>query len=222
MPIHIPSERRRGSARATRLPLIALALACVGVAAEAAAQQPSAGHRIAVGGEAPAGVTTVSPHSGPAGSVVEVRAEALPADTRVQIMVGALRSGFEVVAVTRTDGQGRLAGGDAHRISVPDWVQSDRSYVVIVTDLEYNPLAVADVFHATDARGRVVREGRIEEVAPCPALTNDAGELYFLTGGTTGMRIGDQVVVEGEVVDSEACGKATTLRVRAVRPLPTR
>lgn len=217
MTIHPPAG---GTRRLVGAALVAL---LAGGAGEARAQHPAAGHRVAIGGERLTGVTTVSPAKGPAGSVVTVRATALPPGTPVQVMIGALRSGFEVIAITVTDEEGNISIEDSLSLTVPDWVASDRSYLFIVTDRQYNPLAVADVFHVTDANGMVKRAGRImHEPTDCPVLTNDAQELYFLTGSPGEVSPGEEVVVEGPIVDTEVCGKGTTIEVRRLRKRPAR
>lgn len=212
-----------GTRRIARAGLFALSLVVLGGTGKARAQHPAAGHRVTIGGERLAGVTTVSPASGPAGSAVTVRSAALPPGTPVQVMIGALRSGFEVVAITVTDEEGNLAISDSVTLTVPDWVESDRTYLFIVTDREYNPLAAADVFHVTDANGMVTRAGRImHEPTACPTLTNDADELYFLAGNAAGLAPGEEVEVAGPIVESEACGRGVTIDVREIRRRPGR
>lgn len=207
----------------TGLAALAACAVAAGGAAEAHAQHPSAGHRVAIGGDRLAGVTTVSPGSGPPGTMVAVRAVSLPPGTPVQLMIGGLNSGFEVIAITVTDEEGNLSMEDSVAVKVPDWVERDRTYLFIVTDREYNPLAAADVFHATDAEGMVQRAGRIMfEPTSCPALTNEADELYFLAGSAGEVSPGEEVVVEGPIVDSEACGPGTTIEVRQLRRRPVR
>lgn len=210
----------RGTRRiASTAVLLPLALALLG----ADRSELSAQHRVQVGADRPAGITTVTPHSGPVGSVIAVQARSLPAGVPVQIMIGALRSGFEVVAAAVSDEEGVLAGsGLAERgtfpVTVPEWVQNDRSYLLILTDREYNPLAVADVFHPTDANGWVLRKGRISNLeTECPTLTNESDELYFLGGDTGALAVGDEVVVEGTIGDSELCGPGTTIDVMQIR-----
>ncbi len=217
MTTHRPARAFREVPRAALAALLATAL-IAGGGTPASAQHPTAGHRVAVGGDRLVGVTTVSPSNGPPGTVVAVRAQSLPPGTPVQVMIGALQSGFEVVAITVTDEAGNLSNADSVGITLPDWVQSDRSYLFMVTDRSYHPLAAADVFHPTDANGMVQRAGRIMyEPTDCPALTNQAEELYFLAGDPGEVKPGEEVVVEGPIVKSEVCGPGVTIDVRQLR-----
>jgi hypothetical protein len=84
---------------------------------------------------------------------------------------------MEVLAQGVTDASGMVD----LRIQVPEWVETDRSYLIVVTDLGYQPLAEATFFHPTTPDGRLTRTGRIQVVGPCTLLVaND--RRYVLYG----------------------------------------
>jgi hypothetical protein len=138
-------------------------------------------------------------------------------------MMGALRDGFEVIALGLTDENGKFDGLDSLQVEVPQWVTPDRPYLIIATDAEYRPLAAADMFHPTDASGMFTRAGKVGlQAGSCPVLTGEADEIYFLNGITSGLSSGDQVKVVGRAVESGPCGKGTTIEVHRVERVPPR
>lgn len=217
--------------RGRRLTISAAALACAvlaGGAVDLSAQsghphddndQPvsghtGAGHRVVSGGVVYPGLATMIDRSGAAGALLRLHAQQLPPDRDVQVMVGALRDGFEVVQTLRTDSEGRIHGQDTVKVTVPEWVKNDRPYLVMITDLEYNPLAAADMFHPVAADGGLVRKGTIRREDPaCPTLTGEGEELYFLVGDTGALVAGEETVVRGRLVEPGRCGNATTIEV---------
>jgi hypothetical protein len=176
----------------------------------------TSGHLVVLGGETNPGSVSVMPRSGTVGTEIKLTPKGLPANAQIQIMMGALRDGFEVVQTATTDEGGRIRGQDTVRIEVPEWVKTDRPYLVMITDLSYNPLAAADMFHPTSAEGTLVRRGTVTYQDPsCPMLTSEGGEIYFLVGNTTGIIAGKDMVFRGKVVDDQRCGKTTTIEVRS-------
>jgi hypothetical protein len=121
-----------------------------------------------------------------------------------------------------TDDAGKIGGMDSLQVTVPDWVTQDRPYLVIVTDVNYNPLGSADMFHPTDATGMLARTGKVSlQSTSCPILTGEADEIYYLTGITSGLQMGDRIRVVGRPVESTACGKGTTIEVQKAERLAT-
>lgn len=193
-----------------------LALAVLG-ASGASAQS---GHRVPVGGTDHPGTVSVTPRSAAVGDVVWIRTANLPPTTSVQFMLGALREGFEIVVTRVTDEAGRMDGQDSLQVTVPEWVTTDRPYLMIVTDTAYNPLGTADVFHPTDANGILRRVGDVKlEGTGCPVLTGQAEEIYFLIGDTSTIRTGDRVKVIGRAVESGACGAGTTIEMQQIEKM---
>jgi hypothetical protein len=203
-------RRRRLTAMALLAPLT---LGAIAAAADDAAAQ--GGHRTVVGLMPMAGSTTITTRSASAGAKIWIRTANLPARTEMQIMMGALRDGFEVISTTVTDDAGKIGGMDSLQVTVPTWVTQDRPYLVIVTDLNYNPLGSADMFHPTDRNGLLARTGRVSlQGTSCHVLTGDADEIYYLTGITSGLQMGDRIKVVGRPVESTTCGKGTTIEVQ--------
>ena len=204
--------RRTGSAAAG---LVAALL--LGIAGDAAAQDPGAArHRVPITDSVYTRVTTVLPRSAAPGDEVTVRARLLPAVTPVQISFGGTRSGFEVVAQVMTAVSGELA--ERITVRVPKWAERDQTYLFIVVDMYFKPLAASDVFHVTDRDGRLLRRGRItDEAAPCQALRGEDGELYYLTGRIGEWATGDAVTVEGTIAASATCRDGTTIQVSRIQ-----
>jgi hypothetical protein len=165
------------------------------------------------------GVATLGTYYGPAGTTVKIATKNLPRDMQSQISMGAMRDGFEVIKTGYTDMSGRFNGRDTVEVTIPDWVRNDRPYLVMVTDLQYNPFAPAEMVHPTDARGLIVRRGVIKQEAQggCPTLTGEAGELYFLMGDLAGAHVGDRARVQGRPVQNSRCGTGTTIEVSSTR-----
>lgn len=216
MTIHPNRMRRRLSKAALYTPLV------LGVLASAQGASAQGGHRTMVGLMPTSGSTTLGTRSGPVGSKIWIRTASLPAGKEVQIMLGALRDGFEVVTTRMTDENGKFGGMDSLQVEVPSWVKQDRPYLMIVTDTDYNPLGSADMFHPTDQNGTLVRSGRVSlQATGCPVLTGDAEEIYYLAGVDSGLQAGDRIKVVGHPVDSSTCGKGTTIEVQKVERVPT-
>ncbi len=155
-------------------------------------------------------IESMSPRSGPPGTVVTLRSTNMPAITPVRIGVGALRFGFEEVAQVMTSDRGVLS----ITVDVPEWAQRDLIHRFIVFDFYFNPIALSDIFHVTDADGMVLRRGQLTaEGVECPALRGDDGVLYTLTGSLAEFKAGDEVIVEGRIAETSMCMQGTTIQV---------
>jgi hypothetical protein len=217
MRIHRPTPSQGAFARHLLPAALAVALAAGGAAVAAAQERPT--------GHSPEGPVTnpmrpivASPSSGPPGTVVTLRPMHLPAVTPVQVSIGGTRSGFEVLGQMMTDQQGELTGPVSFR--VPDWTERDRTYVFMVLDLYFKPLAASPVFYVTGEDGTVLRQGLIAEGgASCPTLQDEEGVSYALTGATQQLQPGDSVAVEGIVSDRSGCREGPSIEVRRVRRL---
>ena len=216
---HFAARRRRLDLPALLLAPLAFGLMGAG-AVDLAAQ---GGHRVSVGGTPATGTTTVTPRSAAPGETVWIQTAYLPPATPIQLMVGALRDGFEIVVSRVTDEAGRFNGLDSLEMTVPEWVTWDRPYLMIVTDTEYKPLGSADMFHPTDQNGMLKRVGTIQQEATgCPFLTGEADEIYFLVGNTSSLRTGDKVTIVGRALESSPCGTGTALEVLEIERVPGR
>jgi hypothetical protein len=164
-------------------------------------------------------VTTISPLVGPPGTAVTVRAEFLPAVTPVQISLGGIRAGFEVLYQVMTTKEGELS--EDVTLQVPIWAEPDRTYVFMVLDLYFAPLAVSNIFHVTAPDGTVIRKGPVTtEGQRCPAMRGETGELYTLSGDYGEVEPGDHVVVQGVLTETSVCGQGATLEVRRIERSP--
>jgi hypothetical protein len=63
--------------------------------------------------------------------------------------------------------------------------------------------------------GTVTTEG-----VECLALRGDDGQLYTLIGDLAGASIGDEICVEGQLVEISICQQGTTLNVENVAAAP--
>lgn len=192
---------------------------CGGVR-DVAGQEPDAvRRRIPITDSVYTRITTFAPRSGEAGTEVAVQTTSLPALTPVQITIGGTRSGFEVLSQLMTDRDGEISD----TVRIPAWTKPDGTYMFIVVDMYFEPLAASDVFHVTGPGGTVLRKGRImDEGTECPRMRGADGELYTLSGATEQLEPGDYVIVEGTLAESPDCGQGTTIDVIRVRPDPSR
>ncbi len=99
------------------------------------------------GADAGKASTSISPASGPPGTVVTVSAIGLPADAPVVIGVGAPRSAYEVLDRARTSGDGTVLA----TVPVPAWADGTGRLVFVV---------------ASPERGLKVRSGPFEVTGP--------------------------------------------------------
>jgi hypothetical protein len=175
------------------------------------------------GGERGGPAITVEPLRGPAGTEVRVSARHFPADAVLDVGFGPPRSEYQVIARTRTGGDGSTAAV----VRVPRDAAPGRPYVFVVA---YPPTLVrvtSDTFRVTpepvggamepDTAGGVRVTGRLtDEGVECPALRGDDGQLYTLAGETGGFRPGDRVTVAGAVAEMSFCMQGTTISVRSI------
>ncbi len=157
---------------------------------------------------------TISPQSGGSGTEVTVSAINLPAITPVQIGIGAIGTGFEVLHQLMTNPRGEITD----TVQVPRWVTTDRSHVFIVFDIYFRPLSMSEPFHVTDRNGLFSRAGRISrQDAACTTLVADDDQLYSLHGDLRGLRPEDEVIVQGTLAEASACGQGTAIDVVRIR-----
>jgi hypothetical protein len=184
----------------------------------------SGGHSTVVGGHASTGTASVFPNNGRTGAVIRVATKDLPVQSSAQISFGAMRDGFEVIKTGFVGDDGRFNGRDTVEVTIPDWVQNDRPYLLMITDLAYVPFAPAEMVHPTDASGLIRRKGvvRQEATGGCLTLTGEADELYYLTGETEDLALGSEARVEGRVAQNTRCGTGTTIEVTTGRMVAQR
>lgn len=212
-----PTPRHRVHKRlALALPL--MAILSWGGTEQAAAQDPSGRRDPSIADSVFGRFIVISHRSGPPGTEVTLQPMYLPSVTPVQISIGGTRSGFEVLGQMMTDQQGELS--EAATFKVPEWAERDRTYMFMVLDLYFKPLAASSPFYVTGPDGTVLRQGRItSEGKSCITLRGEGDELYSLKGRTGQLELGDSVVVEGPIVDSPGCSQGTVIDVVRIQRL---
>jgi hypothetical protein len=159
---------------------------------------------------------SISPRSGPPGTVVTVASALMPHITPVRVGMGATRIGFEALAELLTS----VNGDFSVNVTVPEWARWDRNHRFILFDFYFNPIAASDAFYVTDAEGRMRREGQISAAGSCPAIEDTDGERFALVGDSQSIErypVGQRVVVTGTFVEGSQCGDVPTLRVTEIK-----
>jgi LysM repeat protein len=167
-------------------------------------------------------VATVTPTSGPAGTVVAVSASGFRASTKLRLMAGAKVASLQEFQQVTTDSRGNATAN----VRVPDWATSYGTLVFAYETLDGKLRAVTDTFRvaavpsppapSNDIRvtGTLTREG-----VECQALRGDDGKLYTLTGrGLGDFFPGDRVRVDGKIAEVSNCMQGTTITVTRIVP----
>lgn len=171
-------------------------------------------HPTAVAPEEIRHIQSISPQSGPPGTMVSVSTLNLPFEAKVHVGVGAMGQGFEALAEAE---QGRL-GEIATRVAVPEHATWDRPIVFVAFNAIFAPIGMSDPFHVTDREGRVQRIGEVTSTADgCVVFRDQDDYEYELTGDTDGLEEGDRVRVEGVFFNTGPCTDGPTIGVSAVR-----
>ncbi len=189
------------------VPLAALLLGAPGIDAQA--------HPTSVAPEEIRHIQSISPQSGPPGTLVSVSTMNLPYEARVHVGVGAMGQGFEALAEAQ---QGRL-GEIAVRVRVPEATPEDRPIVFIAFNAIFAPIGMSDPFHVTDEEGKLRRRGEVvSKEDDCVLFRDQDGYEYELTGETDGLEIGQPMRVEGFFFNTGPCFDGPTIGVSAFRP----
>jgi hypothetical protein len=160
-------------------------------------------------------IQSISPRSGPAGTIVSVSTLNLPFEARIHVGVGAMGHGFE--ALTETP-QGRL-GEIAARVAVPENAPLDRPIVFIAFNAIFAPIGMSDAFHVTDDEGRIQRRGEVvSRDDGCIVFRDRDGYEYELTGAMDGVPSEGGVRVEGVFFDGGVCTDGPSIGVEELRP----
>ncbi len=155
-------------------------------------------------------IQSVEPRMGPPGTAVEIYTENLPPQARIHVGVGAMRAGFEALA----EGTQQIWGEVSATVTVPDYANRERPLVFILFNGIFSPIGISDPFHVTDEEGMVQRTGRItDEGLECLTMRDNDQYLYVLSGDLGGLAPGDEVVVEGTIGLSGACGDVDSIEV---------
>ena len=89
---------------------------------------------------------TISPTSGPPGTDVEVIGRGFPPDTSVEIGIGRVDSEYDVIARAQTDADGEVET----RITIPDFVEAEDQWVIVVAAEQLPMRAVSGEFDVTE------------------------------------------------------------------------
>lgn len=190
---------------------VVLSSAAAGIAAGPLQAQA---HPSARAPEAIRHIQSISPQSGPPGTMVSVSTLNLPYEARIHVGVGAMEQGFEALAEVQ---QGRL-GEIATRIAVPDHVDWERPIVFVAFNANFAPIGMSDPFHVTDDDGRVRRRGEvISRSEDCVMFRDRDGFEYELTGAVDELEEGSPARVEGVFFNTGPCSDGPTIGVSVVR-----
>jgi hypothetical protein len=137
------------------------------------------------------GSVAISPTSGPAGTTVDVVARGFPPNTAVEIGIGRVDSEYDVVAQARTGSGGRVST----QIVLPDFVEPEDDWVIVVAAEDPPVKAVSDVFDVTGAAGPA------ETPTPGGALFTRV-DIFLIALGDDGQR-GPEVGCDDSVVPVE-------------------
>lgn len=159
-------------------------------------------------------IQTVTPGSGPPGTVVSLSTLNLPLEARVHVGVGAMQKGFEALVEAEQGEWGEIAV----RVTVPSEWTWDQPLVFIAFNAVFAPIGMSDPFHVTDQEGRIRRSGTISEVRDgCLMLEDEYEYTYALTGDAGDLAVGDEVTVSGVYLAQSPCYDGSTIGVAEVR-----
>ncbi|MCG8470064.1 MAG: hypothetical protein MJB57_17955 [Gemmatimonadetes bacterium] len=158
-------------------------------------------------------IQSVTPLSGPPGTLVSVYTENLPLQARVHVGVGSTGAGFEALG----EGTQTEFGEVTASVRIPDGATWDKPLVVIIFNGNFSPTGLSHPFHVTDGAGRVQRRGLItEEGGPCATMRDGDGYLYALREAPNDLRPGQMVTVEGRYAETSECGEVSTIEIARV------
>lgn len=209
---------KKPRARALRHSIMALAFTSLFVidsmGAEPAAAQSIGGRRVLTA-TIQRRIDTISPTSGPPGTLVRVETQDMPVITPIRVGIGAMRTGFEAFDELLTGQEGEFAV----TVEVPQWATWDRVHRFIVFDIYFQPIALSDYFHVTNYEGLIRREGEIHETAgACAELQDTEGLQYALVNlPDDDYDPEERMIVEGRIMEGEACGLPMAIDVVRVR-----
>ncbi|MDH3269990.1 MAG: hypothetical protein OEN56_01580 [Gemmatimonadota bacterium] len=160
-------------------------------------------------------IQSISPQSGPPGTLVSVSTLNLPLEARVHVGVGAMGRGFE--ALTEAE-QGRW-GEIAVRVEVPADSPWDRPIVFIAFNAIFAPIGMSDPFHVTNDEGLVRRTGEVTSKSDdCVLFMDRDGYTYELTGPTNELQVGVEVRIDGVFFNTGPCSGGPTIGVSRILP----
>ncbi len=174
------------------------------------------------------GSVRVAPGSGAPGTTVRVLASGFPPTTAVNIGVGPVGSEYEIV---RRNVRTNANGGLITSAQLPEYADPNSQWRFVVVTEDQRIRGRSEPFDVraeregvvgdpADDRGedRVVVRGQLtDEGVECPALRDQDGTLYTLTGSTGQFSTGDHVRVEGTIAEMSICMQGTTIAIHEIR-----
>lgn len=163
------------------------------------------------------GGPVVTPRAGRAGTRVTVGIENLLEQDAVLVGFGGIGSPHEILGEGVADGEGVVI----LPVTIPDWVEPNRTYLFYMAWADQRPVAFSSPFLVTDPDGEVTLAGVLtDEGVTCPALRGEDGTLFTLAGDTAGLAVGQSVRVRARVAEVSNCLQGITLEVLDVAVLP--
>lgn len=92
---------------------------------------------------------SVSPRQGAPGTEIRIEAVGLPPNRRIRLGTGPVDSAYEVIAETRSDGQGRVEA----TVSVPSWAEPGDRFIFVAETPDHETKVLSDPFEVTDPGG---------------------------------------------------------------------
>ena len=162
-------------------------------------------------------IQSISPRSGPIGTLVEVYSDNMPLEAMYHVGVGATRSGFEALyEATQLD-----LGTISVTLPIPDKVSWERAIVFVAFNAVFSPIAMSRPFHVTDGEGRIQRTGSVTGTdGPCVTFQDVDRFEYELIGETSALEIGQDAVIRAEYIGESDCVDGAVIRLIEVRRTP--
>jgi hypothetical protein len=134
------------------------------------------------------GTVAITPTSGPPGTQVAVAARGFPPEAAVEIGIGRVDSEYDVIATAVTDADGELET----QITIPDFVEPEDRWVIVVAAEDLPVQAVSDEFDVTG------------EPVPTPPARNllTRTNIYLIAVGDEGQS-GEEVGCGDSVIPVE-------------------
>lgn len=170
----------------------------------------------------PAGNLFLAPVSGPPGTDVRVLATRLPRNAEVEIGAGPPGSEYDVLQRARTTSRGNV---DA-RVALPEHAANHEFFVFVISHRS-RVVARSGAFDvSTTDRGETPDRGGSDQIevtgtvtgrgVECPAIRDEEGKIYTLTGNLPELKEGDRVQVLGSVAEISICMQGTTINVTRI------
>lgn len=158
-------------------------------------------------------IQSISPRSGPPGTLVSVSTLNLTLEARVHVGIGAMREGFETLTEAE---QGRW-GEIAVRVQVPTTTSWDRPIVFVAFNAIFAPIGMSDPFHVTNEDGMIRRRGQAVETGQCLTFRDEDEYVYELTGRVEDLEPGVPVQIDGVYFDTGPCTGGPTIGVSEIQ-----